>query len=86
MTRYAVVLTPEPDGSAWNVTVPALPGCFTWGATPEEAITNAREAVAGHVATLRDLGTPVPPGDAPADAPLSLAVSVGEPEPVGTRG
>ena len=54
--RYVVVLTPEPDGSAWNVTIPALPGCLTWGEMPEDAIANAREAIAGHVAALRDLG------------------------------
>ena len=46
MRRYTVVLTREPDGSAYNVTVPALPGCFTWGATVEEALTMAREAIA----------------------------------------
>jgi antitoxin HicB len=77
--RYVVVLTPEPDGSAWNVTVPALPGCLTWGETPEVAIANAREAIAGHVATLRNLGEPVPPGDALDDTPVSLAVDVDDP-------
>jgi antitoxin HicB len=61
------------------VTVPALPGCLTWGETPEEAIVNAREAIAGHVAALRDLGEPVPPGDAPDHAPVSLAVDVDDP-------
>jgi predicted RNase H-like HicB family nuclease len=80
--RYVVVLTPEPDGSAWNVTVPALPGCLTWGETPEEAIANAREAIAGHVAALRDFGEPVPPGDAAADAPVSLVLDVNEPTAV----
>ncbi len=46
MRRYTVVLTPEPDGSAWNVAVPALPGCYTWGATVEEALAMARDAIA----------------------------------------
>ena len=44
--RYTVVLTPEPDGSAYNVVVPALPGCFTWGTTVEEALAMARDAIA----------------------------------------
>ncbi len=44
--RYTVVLTPEADGSAYNVTVPALPGCFTWGNTVKEALAMAREAIA----------------------------------------
>ncbi len=46
MRSFTVVLTPEPDGSAYNVTVPALPGCFTWGATVEEALAMARDAIA----------------------------------------
>lgn len=45
MRRYAVVLTPEADGSAYNVTVPALPGCITWGATVEEALAMSRDAI-----------------------------------------
>jgi predicted RNase H-like HicB family nuclease len=34
---YTVVLTPEPDGSAVNAAVPALPGVLTWGRTIDEA-------------------------------------------------
>ena len=49
MRRYTVVLSAEPDGSAWNVVVPALPGCFTWGATVEEALAMARDAIATHL-------------------------------------
>jgi predicted RNase H-like HicB family nuclease len=62
MRRYTVVLTAEPDGSAWNVVVPTLPGCFTWGATVEEALAMARDAIATHLD-----GEPVaefsPPGE-----------------------
>ena len=54
MRRYTVVLTPEPDGSAWNVTVPALPGCFTWGATVEEALAIARDAIAVYLSDEAD--------------------------------
>jgi predicted RNase H-like HicB family nuclease len=46
MKRFTVVLTPEPGDSAYNVSVPALPGCFTWGATVEEALEQARDAIA----------------------------------------
>ena len=58
--RYTVLLTSEPDGSAYNVTVPALPGCFTYGETIEEAIEMAKDAIAGFVAALADRGEPVP--------------------------
>lgn len=43
---YTIILEPEPDGSAYNVTIPALPGCATWGATVEEAIAMAKDAIA----------------------------------------
>ncbi len=60
--RYTIVLTPEPDGSAYNVEVPALPGCLTWGATVSEALARAQDAIAGHIAALEQLGEPVPAG------------------------
>ncbi|MDP9353914.1 MAG: type II toxin-antitoxin system HicB family antitoxin [Chloroflexota bacterium] len=65
-SRYSIVLTPEPDSSAYNVTVPTLPGCFTWGETVSEAITNAREAIEGHIAALVETGQPVPVEGAPS--------------------
>ncbi|MGH2561465.1 MAG: type II toxin-antitoxin system HicB family antitoxin [Thermomicrobiales bacterium] len=60
MIRYTVVLDPEPDGSAYTVTVPVLPGCVTWGETIDEALANAREAIRVHVRGLAKAGDPVP--------------------------
>lgn len=45
-SRYAVLLIPDLEGSGYSVTVPALPGCFTQGDTVEEALSEAREAIA----------------------------------------
>lgn len=39
--EYTIIITADPDGSAYNVTVPALPGCLTYGETVEEAIEMA---------------------------------------------
>lgn len=58
--RYTVVLTPEPDGSAVNVAVPAMPGVHTWGATEEDALASAREAIGLHLAGYADRGLPAP--------------------------
>lgn len=58
--HYTIVLTEEPDGSAFNVTVPVMPGCLTWGATVEEAMIHAREAIALHVEGYIERGEPVP--------------------------
>ena len=42
--KYAVVLHKDP-GSAYGVTVPDLPGCFSAGDTIDEALENAHEAI-----------------------------------------
>ena len=42
--KFYVVLEPAEEGG-FNVTVPALDGCFTEGETEEEALQNAREAI-----------------------------------------
>ncbi|MHB8438375.1 MAG: type II toxin-antitoxin system HicB family antitoxin [Acidimicrobiales bacterium] len=49
MRTYSIVLEPEVSGG-YFVTVPALPGCFTQGATVEECRTRAGEAIAAHIA------------------------------------
>lgn len=43
--QFDVLLEQDEDG-VWGVSVPALPGCFTQGDTREEALANAREAIA----------------------------------------
>jgi predicted RNase H-like HicB family nuclease len=59
-TRYTVVLEPDDEGRGYTVLVPALPGCVTEGATREEALINAREAILGFIEGLRKAGEPVP--------------------------
>jgi len=64
LRTYRVVLEQEPDGSAWNASVPALPGCFTHGPTPKEALERAEEAVTAFLESLAKHGEPLPPSDA----------------------
>ena len=56
--RYAVIL--EQADSNWAAYVPDLPGCITTGKTIEETERNMREAIQGHLQTLREFGEPVP--------------------------
>jgi antitoxin HicB len=58
--QYTVITEPADDGT-FSVYVPDLPGCISTGTTRHEAIDSIREAIAGHVQTLRELGDPVPP-------------------------
>ncbi len=58
--RDSIVLEfrPEPEGG-YTVTVPALPGCLTYGETFEEAMTMVDDAMAGWLAVAREEGFPI---------------------------
>ncbi len=56
--KYAVLF--EPAESNWSAYVPDLPGCMMTGKTLEETEINIREAIEGHLRTLRDFGDPIP--------------------------
>lgn len=60
MSKYTIIVEYDPEAKAYSVTVPALPGCTSQGDTIEQAIANAKEAIAGHIETLRQIGEPVP--------------------------
>jgi len=42
--KFVVMLEPAEEGG-FNVSVPALDGCFTQGETEEESLENAKEAI-----------------------------------------
>jgi len=56
---YRIRLTKEPEGG-YTVTVPALPGCVTFGGTVEEAIDMAREAIELYIESLQAHGEEIP--------------------------
>ena len=56
--KYAVLF--EKAENNWAAYVPDLPGCMTTGKTLEETEANIREAIEGHLRTLRDFGDPIP--------------------------
>ncbi len=56
---FEVVLSPEADGG-YSVTVPALPGCVSQGATREEALAMIREAIEGYLESLEAHGDQIP--------------------------
>jgi predicted RNase H-like HicB family nuclease len=49
--KFLVVLEPAEEGG-YNVSVPALDGCFTQGDTEEDALSNAKEAIACYLEGL----------------------------------
>lgn len=52
--KFKIILNPAEEGG-FNVTVPALDGCFTQGETESEAIENARQAILCHLEGLQKL-------------------------------
>jgi len=56
--KYAVIF--EQATTNWAAYVPDLPGCVSTGKTLEETERNVREAISGHIRTLREFGEPVP--------------------------
>jgi predicted RNase H-like HicB family nuclease len=53
------VVIHKDEASVYGVTVPDVPGCYSWGDTIEEAMKNVRAAVYSHVETLLTLNEPV---------------------------
>jgi len=52
--KLNIILEPAEEGG-YNVTVPALEGCFTQGDTEEDAIENAKEAIRVYIEGLEKL-------------------------------
>lgn len=59
LRHYSIVIHKDPD-SAYGVTVPDMPGCFTAGDTLEDALKQAREAIEFHMECLLLDGYPIP--------------------------
>ena len=59
---YAVVIEPlaKEDGGGFVATVPDLPGCISDGETPEEVLSNVRDAIEAWIEEARSLGRQVP--------------------------
>jgi len=50
--KYTIVLRQSEEG--YSVSCPALPGCWSQGATEEEAINNIRDAIQEYLAAISD--------------------------------
>ena len=57
--RYTILLTHD-DGQI-SVRVPAMPSIVTCGATTDQALTSAREAIELHLEHYLERGLPFPP-------------------------
>jgi antitoxin HicB len=56
---YKILLHKEPEGK-YTVTVPALPGCITYGDNVDHGIQMAREAIELYILDLKERGEDIP--------------------------
>jgi antitoxin HicB len=60
---YTIILQPETDPEFegyYNASVPALPGCFSYGTDREEALGNIKEAIELYLEDLEASGERIP--------------------------
>ncbi len=68
---YKILLHKEPEGQ-YTVTVPALPGCVTFGENVDHAIQMAREAIELYIEELQARGEDVPDDSTTLEYSLNL--------------
>lgn len=54
-----VALKEEEDGR-WSASIPALPGCSSWGYTREEALDNIKDAAEIYIEDMIEAGEDIP--------------------------
>ncbi|HBQ27088.1 MAG TPA: hypothetical protein DD791_11895 [Syntrophomonas sp.] len=72
---YPAIFTPdnvEERGVVYTVDVPDIPGCVTEGESIEEAISMAREAVAGCILAMKQAGEEIPSASNYNDVKITL--------------
>jgi antitoxin HicB len=74
MYTYKLHLNKEPEGG-YTVTVPALPGCVTYGENIDEAITMAKEAIELYVEELKERGEKIPDDSNTLEYSLNVEVA-----------
>ena len=74
--RYIYRVVIEPDEDRYHAEIPALPGCYSWGYTYEEALRNIKEAAGLWLETLAEDGEPIPEEDSEVlkEAPITLGI------------
>ncbi len=57
--RFIVRPLSREEGGGYLVEFPDYPGCIADGETPEQALSEARDALTSYLKTLHELGRPV---------------------------
>ena len=60
MSKYEIILYWIGEDQVFVAKVPELPGCTAHGSTPQDALSNAQDAIQLWIDTAREFGDPVP--------------------------
>ena len=60
MYKYETIIYWSEEDQSFIADVPELPGCMAHGATPDEALKNAQDAIRLWLDTAREFGDPIP--------------------------
>jgi len=67
MARYSIILIPNSPDKGYTVTVPALPGCITYGQDRDEAIVQAKQVILGFIEAMEEASEIVPEESSPVE-------------------
>ena len=73
---YVYRITVEPDDGRFYAEAPALPGCYSWGYSYEEALKNIKEAIELWLEVKKEAGEPIPVEKPQAIKNAALTVGV----------
>ena len=59
-SKYEIILYWSNEDEVFVAEVPELPGCMAHGATQEDALRNAKEAIQLWIDTATEYGDPIP--------------------------
>jgi predicted RNase H-like HicB family nuclease len=60
MHKYETIIFWSEEDTAFVADVPELPGCMAHGASPEETVANAQQAIQLWLDTARGFSEPIP--------------------------
>ncbi|MDT8405721.1 MAG: type II toxin-antitoxin system HicB family antitoxin [Methylococcales bacterium] len=60
MYKYETIIYWSDDDQSFIADVPELPGCMAHGASPDEALVNAQQAMQLWLDTAHEFGDPIP--------------------------
>lgn len=70
-----VTLNKEEDGR-WSASIPVLPGCSSWGYSPQEALDNIKDAAEIYLEDMKDAGEALPTHSDEVDLIEAPAIAV----------